>query len=721
MATALDRGSFLRAAAAAGAGLSLAFALPSRAFAADAVNPAVFAPNAWLRIAPDESITIFVAKSEMGQGVATGMPTIVADELDAAFSRVRVVFAPAAPEYGSPEYGGDQITGGSTSVAGSWMPLRTAGATARAMLVAAAAKQWAVDPATCTTHEGVVTHTASGRTATYGSLAVAASAMPVPAPAVVLKQPAAFTLIGKNQKRLDTPLKTNGSAVYGIDIEVPGMVYAAIARSPVFGGTVKSVNDKKARAVSGVTDVVQISNGIAVIATNTWAAFQGKLALEIVWNEGPLAKLTSASIFAAAEHLAKTRSGEKIGLTRGTPDTQTGTVVEALYRGPFLAHATMEPMNATAWVRDDSCEIWAPNQVQQRGQRVAAKVTGLPVEKITVHTTYLGGGFGRRLEADYMQEAVEVSKAIHKPVKVTWTREDDIQHDFYRPMSVNTMRGVVSGGTVSALTTTIVQPSWLRHWVIDATAGVRDGFGPAAHGGVDLTSVFGALDAPYAIPHTRIGYIDYEPGIPAGSWRAPNANWNSFVFESFIDELAHAAHQDPLAFRVTLLAQNPRALGVLKLAAEKAGWGKAHPGVAQGLAVTFWGGSYAGMVVDVSMAGGQPKIHRVVTAVDCGIVVNPDIVQQQAEGSALFGLSAALMGNITIDKGRVMQSNFYDYTVLRMADTPPVVDVHIVPSTEKPTGMGEICTPPIAPAIANAIFKLTGKRVRSLPFTDALA
>jgi isoquinoline 1-oxidoreductase beta subunit len=674
-----------------------------------------------LRIAPDESITIFVAKSEMGQGVATGMPTIVADELDAAFDRVRIVFAPAAPEYGSPEYGGDQITGGSTSVAGSWIPLRTAGATARTMLLAAAAKQWAVDPATCTTHLGVVTHGASGRTATYGSLAVAAAAIPVPAAAsVVLKTPAAFTLIGKNQRRLDIPLKTNGTAQYGIDIEVPGMVYAAIARSPVFGGTVKTVNDKPARAVSCVTGVVRISNGVAVIATNTWAAFQGKLALEIVWNEGPVAKQTTARMFAAAEHLAKTRSGEKIGLTRGMPDNQTGTVVEALYRGPFLAHATMEPMNATAWVRDDSCEIWAPNQVQQRGQRVAANVTGLPIEKITVHTTYLGGGFGRRLEADYMQEAVEVSKAIHKPVKVTWTREDDIQHDFYRPMSVNTMRGVVSGGTVSALTTTIVQPSWLRHWLIDATAGVRDGFGPSAHGGVDLTSVFGAIDAPYTIPHTRIGYIDYEPGIPAGSWRAPNANWNSFVFESFIDELAHAAHQDPLAFRVKLLAKNPRALGVLELAAEKAGWGKPHPGVAQGLAVTFWGGSYSGMVVDVSMAGGRPKVHRVVTAVDCGVVVNPDIVKQQSEGSALFGLSAALTGNITIDKGRVMQNNFYDYTVLRMADTPPV-DVYIVPSAETPTGIGEICTPPIAPAIGNAIFKLTGKRVRSLPFTDASA
>ena len=721
MTTSLDRGSFLRAAAAAGAGLSLAFALPSRAFAADAAPPVLFRPNAWLRIAPDESITIFVAKSEMGQGVATGMPTIVADELDAAFGRVGIVFAPAAPEYGSPEYGGDQITGGSTAVAGSWMPLRTAGASARMMLVAAAAKQWAVDPAACTTHEGVVTHTVSGRTATYGSLTVAASAMPVPvATSVALKVPAAFTLIGKNQQRLDIPLKTNGSAQYGIDIEVPGMVYAAIARSPVFGGTVKSVNDKKARAVHGVTNVVTISNGVAVIATNTWAAFQGKLALEIVWNEGPVAKETSASIFAVAEHLAKTRSDEKIALTRGTPDTQTGTVVEALYRGPFLAHATMEPMNATAWVRDDSCEIWAPNQVQQRGQRVAANVTGLPTEKITVHTTYLGGGFGRRLEADYMQEAVEVSKAIHKPVKVTWTREDDIRHDFYRPMSVNTMRGVVSGGTVSALTTTIVQPSWLRHWIIDATAGVRDGFGPPAHGGVDLTSVFGALDAPYTIPHTRIGYIDYEPGIPAGSWRAPNSNWNSFVIESFIDELAHAGHQDPLAFRVKLLSQNPRALGVLKLAAEKANWGKGHPGVAQGLAVTFWGGSYSGMVVDVSMVDGQPKVHRIVTAVDCGIVVNPDIVHQQAEGSALFGLSAALTGNITIDKGRVVQSNFYDYTVLHMADTPPV-DVYVVPSTEKPTGIGEICTPPIAPAIANAVFKLTGKRARSLPFTEALA
>jgi isoquinoline 1-oxidoreductase beta subunit len=720
----IDRGSFLRSAAAAGAGLSIAFTLPSRVLAATpepASGATGFAPNAWLRFAPDESVTIFVSRAEMGQGVATGMPTLVADELDVAFNRVKIAFAPSAPEYGSPEYGGDQITGGSTSVAGSWIPLRTAGATARTILVATAAKQWSVDPASCTTHEGVVTHKASGRTATYGSLAVAASAMPVPdAKTVVLKTPDAFTLIGKNQKRLDIPAKANGSAQYGIDFELPGMVWAAIARSPVFGGTVKSVNDKKARAVSGVTGVVTISNGVAVIATNTWAAFQGKLALEIVWNDGPVAKKSTASMFAEAEHLAKTRSGEKIALTRGTPDAQKGTVLEAVYKGPFLAHATMEPMNATAWVKDDSCEIWAPNQVQQRGQRVAAKVTGFPLDKITVHTTYLGGGFGRRLEADYMQEAVEVSKAIKKPVKVTWTREDDIQHDFYRSMSVNTMRGVLAGGTVTALTTTVVQPSWLKHWMIDATDGVRASIAPDTHGGVDFLAVAGVIDSPYTIPHMRLGYIDYEPGIPAGSWRAPNANWNSFVVESFIDELAHAAHQDPLAFRRKLLAKNPRALAVLDLAAEKAGYGKAHPGVKQGLAVTFWGGSYSGMVVDVSMAGGLPKVHRVVTAVDCGIVVNPDIVKQQSEGSALFGLSAALTGNITIDKGRVMQHNFYDYTVLRMADAP-VVDVHIVPSTEKPTGIGEICTPPIAPAVGNAIFALTGKRVRSLPFSEALA
>jgi isoquinoline 1-oxidoreductase beta subunit len=531
--------------------------------------------------------------------------------------------------------------------------------------------------------------------------------LPVPT-GVPLKTASQFTLIGKQGRRTDVPSKVNGSAKYGIDVIVPGMVYAAVARSPVFGGSVKSFDATSAKAVSGVTDVVQVPSGVAVIAKNTWAAFQGKNALVITWDEGPNAKVSTTSLFATSERLAKTHAGERVAISRGNPDTTAGTVVEAIYLGPYLAHATMEPMNATADVRNDSCEVWAPNQVQLRAQAIAAKVTGLSLEQCKIHTTYLGGGFGRRLEVDYVQEAVEVSKAISKPVKVTWTREDDIQHDCYRPMSVNTVRGVVSNGALVALTHQVVSPSWFRRWL---PSGFKDGIDP-----LDLAEV---LDAPYRPPNFKVTYIDYEGGIPIGSWRAPNANWNGFVTESFVDELAHAAGKDPLEFRLAALKSNARAANALRLAAEKAGWGTSPAGLAQGIALTLWNGSYAAMVADVSISANAPKVHRVVAAVDCGTVVNPDIIVQQAQGATNYGLSAALTGKITIANGRCQQNNFYDYTVLRMADAPSI-DVHIIPSNEKPTGVGEICTPPIAPAVGNAIFALTGKRVRRLPFSDGL-
>jgi isoquinoline 1-oxidoreductase beta subunit len=576
------------------------------------------------------------------------------------------------------------------------------------MLVAAAAKRWGVDPATCTTRDGVVYHQPSNRSASYGSLAAVAATLPVPTN-VPLKPRDRFTLIGKQSRRLDLASKVNGTTVYGIDVQIPGMVYAAIARSPVFGGRVKSFDATKAKAVPGVTDVVQVSNGVAVVAKNTWAAFQGQQALQIVWDEGPNAKMSTASLFTDAERLAKQHKGERVAASRGNPDTATGTVVEAVYRGPSLAHATMEPMNATADVRDGKCEIWAPNQVQLRARDAAAKGSGLPVESCTIHTTYLGGGFGRRLEADYVEEAAEVSKAIGSPVKVMWTREDDIQHDFYRPMSLNTLRGVLSGGELTALTHQVVAASWLRRWLPRAVKN-----------GIDGTDMAEVSDAPYAVSNFRATYIEHVHGIPVGSWRAPNANWNGFVTESFVDELAHAAGKDPLAFRLALLEHDPRAANVLRLAAQKAGWGRKPAGVAQGLAVTFWNGSYGAIVADVSMQGNTPKVHRVVAAVDCGTVVNPDIVVQQAQSATNFGLSAALTGKITVKNGRVEQHNFYDYTVLRMADAPSI-EVHVVPSTAAPTGIGEICTPPIAPAVGNAIFALTGKRVRRLPFSDALA
>jgi CO/xanthine dehydrogenase Mo-binding subunit len=706
----MHRHEFIRRTGALGLGLAFALDIRPAAVAAKA-PPRRFAPNAWVRIAPDESVTVVLSKSEMGQGVSTGLPIILGEELDANPATLRFEFAPAMSEYADPALGAGKImvTGGSTSVKDLWMPLRTAGATARAMLIAAAAAQWAVPAAACRTAKGTVFHDASGRRATYGSLVAAASALPVPKD-VPLKPQSSFTLIGSNHPRLDVPSKVNGVARYGIDVRVPGMHYAAIARAPVFGGRVRSFNATRARRVKGVTHVVQISNGVAVVARNTWAAFQGQAALDIVWDNGPQAHVDTQALRERAAHLAASSENEHVAVTRGSLDHLDGEVINAVYEGPLLAHATMEPMNATAHVRDDACDVWAPNQVQTFCQSVAASITGLAPEKCAIHTTFLGGGFGRRLETDYVREAVEVSKAVKLPVKVQWTREDDMQHDFYRPMSRNTVQGVIASGKLVGLSHQVVQASWFRHWLPQGMAS-----------GIDPTALTDIADTPYLIPNMRVSYIEDNNGIPTGSWRAPNANWNDFVTESFVDELAHAAGKDPLEFRLALLHPKSRPARVLQMVADKAGWGRSQPaGVAQGLAHVNWEGSFGAMIAFVSMIGKTPKVHRVVVAVDCGTVVNPDIVRQQCESATIFGLSAALTGKITIKGGRVEQNNFYDYTVLRMADAPKV-EVHIVPSTEAPTGIGELCTPPIAPAVGNAVFRLTRKRARSLPFSDSLA
>jgi isoquinoline 1-oxidoreductase subunit beta len=707
IAPALNRRDFIRVTGALGAGLGLAVYLPGCSSSTSTNEAAAFVPNAWLRIAPDNTVTVIINKSEMGQGVATGLPTIVADELDANMDLVRYEIAPADVQYVDPVFG-TMITGGSTSVANMWLPLRNAGAAAREMLIAAAAKQWNVDPSSIATKDSTVYHTPSNRSATYGSLAAAAAKESVPQQ-VTLKTPDRFTLIGKQGRRVDIPSKVNGTAQYGIDVRVPGMMYAAIARSPVFGGKVRTYDATQAQAIPGVVKVVQVSNGVAVIAKNTWAAFQGKNALAIAWDDGPNANVSTASLFAESERLARAHEGEMVAAKRGNPDESEGTVLEATYLGPFLAHATMEPQNATADVRDDRCEVWAPNQVQLRSQQEAMNVTGLPADKCIIHTTMLGGGFGRRLESDYVREAVEVSKAAGVPVKVTWTREDDIQHEFYRPMSVNVIRGVLTDGRLTSLSHQVVSKSWLHRynpkWLVR---------------GIDTFALTEALDAPYYVSNFRVTFIDYEHGIPIGSWRAPDASWNGFVTESFIDELAHAAKRDPLAFRLSLLEKNPRMAGALRLAAQKAGWGAKQPGVAQGIAAVFWSGSYGAVVADVSMDGKMPKVHRVVAALDCGTIVNPKIIEQQAQSATIFGLSAAMQDKITLQDGRVQQHNFYDYYSMRLAEAPPI-EVYAVPSNEKPTGIGELFTPPIAPAVANAVFVLTGKRIRQLPFSDALA
>jgi isoquinoline 1-oxidoreductase beta subunit len=710
--SAVDRGTFLKLAGSFGAGICIAVALPLGTKPADLIAQAAeepgasFAPNAWIRVAPDDSVTVMVSKSEMGQGITTGFCTIVADELDIPFANVRYAFAPAAPAY-IDAYFGDQTTGGSTSTPDDWMPLRQAGATARAMLIAAAAKGWSVDPSSCVAADGIVSHPPSGRTATYGSLTVVASTLDVPKD-VPVKTVDKFTLIGKHVQRVDTPLKVNGKAKYGIDVVVPGMVYATVVRPPVFGGSVASFDATAAKRVHGVLDVFQISSGVAIVAGNTWATRQGRDALHVAWNDGPNAHLNSKTLFERARVLVESAHVAK---KVGDVNAARGTTVVSTFEMPFLAHAPMEPMNATADVRPDRVEVWAPTQVQTRSQQTAMAITGLPADKVTIHTTFLGGGFGRRLDADYVADAVEISKKFGKPVKVTWPREEDIQHDFYRPMSVNALRGTVDeNGTLVALSHTVICDSIAKRWAP-----------PLFKDGIDPLALDGAWNTPYDVPNVDFRYADQSSGIPVGFMRAPAANANTFAAEVFMDELAHAAGKDPYEFRLALLSKAPRAAAVLKAAAERAGWGKPLPtGRAHGIALCQWGGSVGALVAEVSLDGKKPVVHRTVMAVDCGTVINPDIVRMQVQGAVNYGLAMAQSAKVTIEKGRVEQRNFYDYIVLRNAQAPRT-DVVIIASTEKPTGIGELGTPPVAPAVANAIFKLNGKRLYQLPFSDALA
>jgi isoquinoline 1-oxidoreductase subunit beta len=709
----MRRELFLRTTAAFGAGLALAACQRGPATVPDyqpSPEPSVtFAPNAWVHVRTDGTVAVLINKSELGQGVYTGLPMLVAEELDLPLDRVRVQFAPAEDQYADPVFK-DMTTGGSTSIQDMYPVMRGAGAAARAMLVAAAAKRWNVDPASCTTKDGQVLHAASNRSASYGDLALDAAAQKPPQN-VKLKDASKFTLIGTSPKRLDLDAKVRAKATYGIDVVVPGMVFANVLKAPTFGGTVASVDDSAARKVKGVLDVVKISSGVAVVASNTWAAMSGRDALKVSWNApGPAAHIATAKMFADAEKLAHT-SGVVAG-QHGDVDAASGTTVEAVYYGPFLAHAAMEPMNATADVRQDTVEVWAPTQVQTRCRDAAAKITGFPASKVTVHTTFAGGGFGRRLDPDYVVDAVEISKAVKKPVKVTWRREDDIKNDFYRPMSVNVVRAKLDGsGRIVAWEHRVASPSIVRRWAP-----------PMFKNGVDFSAVDSVTPAFYAFPNARTTYADFEPGVPVGFMRAPGANWNTFVTESFVDELAHQAGKDPLAFRLALLdpKQGARARAVLQMAADRAGYGRpSTPGASQGIALCDWGGSFGALVAEVSVRGKEITVHRAVMAADCGTVVHPDIVAAQLEGAINYGIAMAMSAKITFTDGKVDQNNFYDYTVLRMKDAPRI-ETHIVKSTEKPSGIGELGTPPIAPAIANAIFKATGKRMRRLPFSDGL-
>ncbi len=707
----LSRRAFLRTGAAAGGGLLLSIGLPRLIGDAEAAGADGFAPGAFIRIGQDGSITLIIGQVEMGQGTYTSMPMLIAEELEVELNQVHIEHAPPDDKLFGNRLLGFQVTGGSTSVRAFWEPLRRAGATARTMLVTAAAKNWKVEPTACRAEKGEVIHIASGRRVKYGALAADAATLPVPEH-VALKDPKDFKLIGTPAKRLDTPQKVNGTAVYGIDVKLPGMKIATLAASPVFGGRVRSVDDSKAKAVRGVRQIVRLDDAVAVVADHMGAAKKGLAALDIQWDEGPNATLGTADIVRELE-MASRKPGAVARREGDVEKAMAGAAskVEAVYQLPFLAHATMEPMNCTVDLRKDSCEIWVGTQVLSRAQAAAAKTAGLPLDKVQVHNHLLGGGFGRRLEIDGVIRAVQIAKQVDGPVKVIWTREEDIQHDLYRPYFYDRLAaGLDERGMPVAWSHRITGSSIIARWLP-----------PAFKDGLDPDTIDGAAEPPYALPNILVDYVQQEPpGIPTAFWRSVGPSHNIFVVESFIDELAAAAKRDPVDYRRALLDKNPRAKAVLELAAEKAGWGRTLAnGAARGVSVQFVFGSYMAQVAEVSVSkAGEVRVQRVVCAVDCGTVVNPDTVRAQAESAIMFGITAALYGEITLKNGRVEQSNFDNYQMLRINEAP-IVEVHIVRSSESPGGMGEPGTSAVAPAITNAIFAATGRRLRKLPVDAA--
>ncbi len=693
--TRVDRREFLKLGAVAGGGLILGVYLPEARPATHAAGP--FQPNAFIRIDSDGAVTIWVGRVEMGQGVRTALPMIVAEELDADWASVRVVQADAHPtKYGR------QGTYGSTSVrGGAWLPLRTAGGSAREMLLAAAAARWDVGVSDCRTESGRVVHDGSGREFSYAELADEAAEQPVPEDPQ-LKDPSEFRLIGTRPSLVDTPLHVSGRSTFGIDVRVPDMLQATVVHCPAFGGSVERFDAAAARGVSGVLDVVEISGGVAVVAESTWAAFQGAEALDITWSRGGFS-MNSAEITADLERLTENEGA----IVRDDGDAQTALAqatrrIEATYEAPYLAHATMEPMNCTADVRPDRCEVWAPTQNPQGTQAATARITGLPVESVTVHVTYLGCGWGRRSSTDFVQDAVETSMKVGKPVQVVWTREEDMQHDFYRPTACHRLEGAVdTRGRASAL----------RLRIACTPISVRGGGGS----GVDRNSVNGAADMAYDIPNLFVDYCRPDIAVPTGYWRSVGASQNTFIVESFIDELAHLAGRDPVEFRLEMLGHRPRLRHVLELAAEESGWGTpVTAGRARGVALVENKGGLVAQVAEVSLEDSKVWVHRVTCGADCGQIIHPGIAEAQMTGSIVCGLTAALYGEITIAAGRVRQGNFDDYRLLRF-DEMPEVAIHLVDSTQEPGGVGEPAVPPIAPAVTNALFALTGTRIRKLP------
>lgn len=708
----ISRRTFFQAAAAVGGGLVLSLGLPMANGEAEQADTGTFSPNAFIRINNDGQIVLTMPYVEMGQGTYTSIPMLIAEELEIDLNQVSLEHAPPNEKLYANPLLGLQATGNSNAIRGAWLPLRQAGATARVMLVSAAATRWNVHLATCHAERGEVVHAATARRLSYGEVATEAARVPVPEN-VALKPPHDFKLIGTSAKRLDMPTKVNGSAVYGIDARPPGVRFATLRQSPVFGGRVKTVDDSAAKAVKGVRQIVKLEDAVAVVADHMGAAKKGLDALVIEWDDGPNADLTTEAIADMLEQATQNPGAvaEKVGDVDAAM-AGAHVKVEASYHVPFLAHATMEPMNCTVHLRKDVCEIWVGSQVLGRAQAVAAKVSGLPLDRVVVHNHLIGGGFGRRLEVDGVARAVEIAKHVDGPVKIVWTREEDIQHDMYRPMFVDRLSaGLDATGMPRAWNNRFAGSSVIARWAP-----------PAFKNGLDHDTTQGAVSLVYDLPNLHVEYVRVEPpGIPTAFWRSVGPSHNVFVTESFMDELAAAAKQDPVAYRLSLLDKTPRAKAVLELAAEKAGWGERLPErVGRGASVQYAFASYLAQVAEVEVSkNGKVRVRRVVCAVDCGIPVNPNTIEAQIQSAVMFGITAALHGEITVKDGRVEQSNFDTYEILRI-DEAPTVEVYIIPSTEAPGGMGEAGTSAIVPAVANAIFAATGKRVRKMPI-DSIA
>jgi isoquinoline 1-oxidoreductase beta subunit len=708
VATSTSRRAFLQASLAAGGALLLGFRLPLGG-PSSAQAQVTFAPNAFVRIDTQGAVTLIIPQAEMGQGVYTAIAMILAEELDVAWERVQVEAAPPDDKlYGNPAVG-LQVTGNSNSIRAFWMPLRKAGAGVRMMLVEAAARRWNTDASDCHTENGEVIHTASGRKLAFGALLGDASNT-TPPKDPPLKAPADFKIIGKPLPRVDTPDKVNGKVVYGIDVMPDGVKFATLAACPVFGGKVARVDDTKAKQIPGVGQILVLEDFVAVVGDHMWAAKQGLAALDISWDEGPNAQVNSDAVWKQVR-AASEKSGV-VAKTAGDAATALGQGerIDAAYEMPFLAHAAMEPLNCTVHVRPDSCEVWIGSQVLTRAQAIAAKVTGLPPERVTVHNHLLGGAFGRRLEVDMVEKAVRIAKQVDGPVKVVWSREEDIQHDIYRPVYRDVLSASLANGRIAAWTHRITGSSIIARWLP-----------PGFRNGIDIDAIDGAADIPYEIPNLRVEYMrDEPPAVPTGFWRGVGPNNNVFAVESFIDELAKKAGKDPLAFRREMLGKTPRLLAAVDLAANKAGWGNPLPARSgRGIAAQTSFGSFVAAVIEVEVDEyGDVKLKKIVSAVDTGIIVNPDTVVAQLQGAIIFGLTAALYGEITIDKGRVQQSNFHNYRMLRI-DQVPNIEVHLIQSGEAPGGIGEAGTNAGPPALVNAIYAATGVRLRRLPIDRA--